>query len=216
MAHFPMTRVFSMSFALLAVLIGGTCGFVLLEDWPLIDSFYMTLITISTVGYGEIHELSQIGRAFASGLICLSMVLMVWWTAGVTSVLVSNDLSGSLLKKKDLLMISKLTNHIVVCGGGIMARTIIAGLVLVNQLLGQGLLIYALPHFPPLVIGVALLTQPAVAALVGYSAFGEVLAPMDLLGMALLAGALVMARTQSRSAPDPGSASLSKPPIGPA
>ena len=93
---------------------------------------------------------------------------------------------------------------------------IIAGLVLVNQLLGQGLLIYALPHFPPLVIGLALLTQPAVAALVGYSAFGEVLAPMDLLGMALLAGALVMARTQSRSAPDPGSASLSKPPIGPA
>ena len=93
---------------------------------------------------------------------------------------------------------------------------IIAGLVLVNQLLGQGLLIYALPHFPPLVIGLALLTQPAVAALVGYSAFGEVLAPMDLLGMALLAGALVMARTQSRSAPGSGSASLSKPPIGPA
>ena len=77
--------------------------------------------------------------------------------------------------------------------------SMIFGLVLVNQLIGQGLLIYALPHFSPLVIGVALLTQPAVAAIVGYVAFGEVLTPLDILGMAMVGSALVIARGQQRT-----------------
>lgn len=64
-----------------------------------------------------------------------------------------------------------------------------------SQLVGQGLLVFAMRHFPPLVIGLALLTQPAVASLYGYFAFGEVLTTADLLGMALLGSALVFART---------------------
>ncbi|MGB3807913.1 MAG: DMT family transporter [Erythrobacter sp.] len=63
-----------------------------------------------------------------------------------------------------------------------------------SQLIGQGLLVYSLGHFPPLVIGVALLTQPAVAALVGYTVFGEVLSALDIIGMILLGSALVAAR----------------------
>lgn len=72
--------------------------------------------------------------------------------------------------------------------------TPVVGLFIVSQLIGQGLLVYAMGHFPPLVIGLALLTQPAVAALYGYSAFGEVLLPLDIIGMALLGSALVVAR----------------------
>ncbi len=63
-----------------------------------------------------------------------------------------------------------------------------------SQLIGQGLLVYSLGHFPPLIIGLALLTQPAVAALIGYFAFQEVLTPLDLLGMMLVGSALVIAR----------------------
>lgn len=63
-----------------------------------------------------------------------------------------------------------------------------------SQLIGQGLLVFSMRHFPPLVIGLALLTQPAVAALIGYQVFGEVLTPLDLAGMALLGSALVLAR----------------------
>ncbi|QIG54650.1 DMT family transporter [Altererythrobacter sp. BO-6] len=70
----------------------------------------------------------------------------------------------------------------------------VVGLFIVSQLIGQGLLVYAMGHFPPLVIGLALLTQPAVAALYGYSAFGEVLLPLDIIGMVLLGSALVVAR----------------------
>ncbi|WP_454598528.1 DMT family transporter [Qipengyuania sp. SM2507] len=75
----------------------------------------------------------------------------------------------------------------------------VVGLAVSSQLVGQGLLVFALRHFPPLVIGMALLTQPAIAACVGWFAFGEMLTVMDVAGMALLAGALVLAR----SAPPP-------------
>jgi len=70
------------------------------------------------------------------------------------------------------------------------------GLAISSQLIGQGLLVYALRHFSALVVGIALLTQPAVAALAGWLAFGETLTLPDLVGMGLLAGALVLARAE--------------------
>jgi len=73
----------------------------------------------------------------------------------------------------------------------------IVGLFISSQLIGQGCLVYALKHFSPLIIGIALLTQPAVAALTGWISFGEVLTPLDLLGVALVASALVLAKVAS-------------------
>ena len=77
----------------------------------------------------------------------------------------------------------------------------VVGLALSSQLIGQGLLVYSLRHFPPLAIGLALLTQPAIAALAGWLAFGETLGPVDVIGMALLAAALVLARVAGESTP---------------
>src|SRR6188768_886508 len=85
----------------------------------------------------------------------------------------------------------------------------ILGLVVTSQLIGQGLLVYALKHFSPLVIGIALLTQPAVAALVGWLSFGEVLTALDLLGVALVGSALVLAKVAGEST-GPGEAVSSK------
>ena len=67
-------------------------------------------------------------------------------------------------------------------------------LALTSQVIGQGLLVYALGHFPPLVIGLALLTQPAFAVVIGWLKFGEVLTPLDGLGMVLVCMGLVLAR----------------------
>ena len=67
-------------------------------------------------------------------------------------------------------------------------------LMLGSQVIGQGLLVYALRHFPPLVIGLALLTQPAIAVLSGLLAFGETLGWVDAAGMVLVASSLVLAR----------------------
>jgi len=79
--------------------------------------------------------------------------------------------------------------------------TPIVGLAISSQIVGQGLLVFSLKHFSPLVIGVTLLTQPAIAATVGWFAFGEMLGPTDVTGMALVAGALVVAKlTEPRAA----------------
>ena len=77
-------------------------------------------------------------------------------------------------------------------------------LSLLSQLVGQGLLVFSLRHFPPLVIGLALLTQPAVAAIYGAAVFGEVLGAWDIAGMIMLGSALVFARkSQDTPAPPP-------------
>jgi drug/metabolite transporter (DMT)-like permease len=78
----------------------------------------------------------------------------------------------------------------------------VIGLFISSQLIGQGCLVYALKHFSPLVIGIALLTQPAVAALAGWISFGEVLSGIDLIGIALVASALVLAKIAQPSTPE--------------
>ncbi len=67
-----------------------------------------------------------------------------------------------------------------------------------SQLIGQGLLVYALKHFPPLIIGLALLCQPVIGVLAGWYAFGEMLTLWDVAGMAMVAAALVIARAGER------------------
>lgn len=79
--------------------------------------------------------------------------------------------------------------------------TPILALFILSQLAGQGLLVFSLRHFPPLVIGLALLTQPAISTLIGWRAFGEMVTPLDILGMILLAAALVLSRGTAARVP---------------
>ena len=67
-------------------------------------------------------------------------------------------------------------------------------LAIISQLIGQGLMVYVLGKVSPLLFGLALLTQPIVSALVGWLEYNEVLTPVDWIGAALIAGALVMVR----------------------
>jgi drug/metabolite transporter (DMT)-like permease len=73
----------------------------------------------------------------------------------------------------------------------------VVGLFLCSQLVGQGLMVFALRYFPPLVVGLALLTQPAVASLYGWLAFGEVLSGLDIAGMVLVGAALAVSRAKA-------------------
>ncbi len=73
-------------------------------------------------------------------------------------------------------------------------------LALTSQVIGQGLMTWALPRFSPLVIGLTLLVQPAVAALAGWLMFGELLGPIDIFGGMMVGAALVLIRLPSRRA----------------
>lgn len=70
----------------------------------------------------------------------------------------------------------------------------LVGLSLMSQVLGQGLMIYAIGRLPPVVMGIALLIQPIVSATVGWLVYGELLGPADLIGALLVAVALVLVR----------------------
>ncbi len=72
---------------------------------------------------------------------------------------------------------------------------ILVGLALASQVVGQGLMIYAIGHLPPLVVGIGLLSQPIVAGIVGWSAYGEKLGLADFIGAILVAIALVLVRS---------------------
>ena len=114
---------------LLGLLFFGSLGYMFLEGWRFADGFFMTVITLSTVGYGETHELSTVGRWFTSILIVLCFIGMSSWTAALTSFLVDADLSGNLVQRRMLKMISKLKGHTIVCGSTPMAEVVIEKLM---------------------------------------------------------------------------------------
>ena len=97
----------------------------LIEGWSPLDAAYMIVITISTVGYGEPHTMSQTGRAFTVVLVFVCLVAMSFWTASLTSYLVDGDLNGQLLAKRMRKMISKLRNHTIVCGASLMGGAVV-------------------------------------------------------------------------------------------
>jgi drug/metabolite transporter (DMT)-like permease len=142
-------------------------------------------------------------RTFLGDLLCLAAGLLY---AGYLIILqdARKDLGAwSLLTWSCVSSAIVLLVVALVAGERIMPRDWwpVIGLAISSQLIGQGLLVYALRHFAPLVIGVALLCQPAVAALAGWVSFGEVLSPLDLVGMALVGAALVLARVAGESTP---------------
>ena len=76
--------------------------------------------------------------------------------------------------------------------------TFVVILAISSQVVGQGLLVYAIGALPPLVVGLALLTQPAISAFVGWAAYGETLQPLDWVGALAIAAALVLVRLPQR------------------
>lgn len=110
--------------AIVTLMAVGTLGYTYIEGWPIRDGFFMTVITFSTVGYGETHQLSNTGRTFTSAFIVLCLFTMAFWSATLTSCLVEGDLNGKFKERRTRRMISKLRDHAVVCGSGTIAEAV--------------------------------------------------------------------------------------------
>ena len=76
--------------------------------------------------------------------------------------------------------------------------TYVVLLAIGSQVIGQGLLVYGIAYVPPLIVGLVLLTQPAISGLVGWLVYGETLSPLDWIGAAAIAAALVLVRLPQR------------------
>jgi len=103
---------------LFAVIIIGVTGFMLLSNITFIDALYMTVITVTTVGFGEVHPLSQEERLFTIFLILTSVVIIGYVASVITEYIVSGELFEKIKFKKVQKKIEQLKNHTIVCGYG--------------------------------------------------------------------------------------------------
>src|ERR1700719_4500715 len=115
-------RLFFIALAMALTLAGGTAGFVLIEHYPVFDAFYMTLTTVTTVGYGEIHTLSRAGRVFNSFLIMFGVSIMLLAIGAMTQTVIELELNQFFGKRRIKGMIEKLQGHIILCGYGRVGR----------------------------------------------------------------------------------------------
>ncbi len=107
---------------LLAVILFGTIGFMLVEDYSLLNAFYMTIITVSTVGFNEVEPLSDGGRLFTAVLILTTFGTFVYAISAITSYLVNGDYKKYFKEYRVMKAVENLNNHIIVCGFGRVGR----------------------------------------------------------------------------------------------
>jgi voltage-gated potassium channel len=100
----------------------GTAGFVWIEGYSWFDAFYMTLTTITTVGYQELTPLSHSGRIFNSFLILFGVSAMFLAVGAMTQTIIELELQDHYGKRRKKRMIDKLNDHFIVCGFGRVGR----------------------------------------------------------------------------------------------
>jgi voltage-gated potassium channel len=107
--------------ALVAV---GTIGYHTLEDMTILDALYMTVTTISTVGFGEVHPLSPRGRTFTIGLILFGVSTMAWAAESMVAALLEDHIRHAWWRRRMDRVIDRISNHYIVCGFGRMGAQI--------------------------------------------------------------------------------------------
>ena len=115
-----------MALFIIAVHAGGTLGYVLIEGWPVWDAFYMTVITVTTVGYGEVHPMSQAGRAFTVVILFAGVGAFFYAFTMFMSLLAEGGLVERLDRRRLARMLDNLRDHFIVCGYGRMGEIIAA------------------------------------------------------------------------------------------
>lgn len=124
----PLRR-FRLPAALLAVVIlYGIVGYKLIEGWNLLDAFYMTIITISTVGYSELHPLSTTGRLFTSTLIVVGVGTMLYGFGVFAETLTDNTFVAYRRERQLERALNHLRDHFIICGYGRIGTQIVAEL----------------------------------------------------------------------------------------
>jgi drug/metabolite transporter (DMT)-like permease len=175
-------------------------GLWLARRWP--SRMQAIALGLAAVGaamlMGSSFELSP--RHFAGDLLALFAGLLY------TGYLIAVQKGRGSLKPLPLLFLSSafgaamLLPVSLVFGEQVIPHdwTYVLLLALGSQVIGQGLLVYGIGHVPPLIVGLTLLTQPAISAFVGWMAYGETLSPLDWIGAIAIAAALVLVRLPQR------------------
>jgi len=107
---------------LISVIAGGTIGFEILEGWGFMDALYMTVITIATVGYQELHPLGESGRIFNIVLIFVGLGTTTYVAASVVQFMVEGRIREIMGRRRLDRKIDRLNHHYIICGYGRIGR----------------------------------------------------------------------------------------------
>lgn len=113
-----LRRFLRVIFALLLVIAVGVIGYMAIEGWSFLDALYMTVITLSTVGYSEVHDLSTAGRVFSVVLIIGGVGVMFYTLTTIVQYLTEGHLANILGRRRMKEKLSKLKGHVILCGYG--------------------------------------------------------------------------------------------------
>lgn len=127
-----MSRMLLIFGLLTAVLVIGTLGFRAIEGALWFDSFYMALITLTTVGYGEVLPLSDQGRWFNSILMIAGVTVMFTSIGLLADLIIRLELADVFGRRRTIRMLSSLSNHYIVCGAGRVGRPVVEELLRSN------------------------------------------------------------------------------------
>lgn len=101
-----------------AIILTGVIGFMLIEGFSLLDALYMTIVTVTTVGYEEVHELSKAGMIFNMLLIISSFATFAYALAKLTQYIVDGEINKFFKNRKIMSAIKELKDHVIICGYG--------------------------------------------------------------------------------------------------
>ncbi len=119
-----LKRIFyALSISILALII-GVVGYTIIEGYSLTDAIYMTVITLSTVGFGEVAPLSWYGKLFTIVLIVINFGVFAYAISVITSFVIDGDFKELIKLKKMTNKINNLENHIIICGYGRLGKVL--------------------------------------------------------------------------------------------
>ncbi len=109
---------------LVAVFVIGTAGFMYIEGWRLLDAVWMVMITLTTIGFGEVHRLSDHGRVFAMGLIVAGVSVGTYTMTALTTMVVEGRLQNWIRARQRRAEMNALRDHFIVVGYGRLGQAI--------------------------------------------------------------------------------------------
>jgi voltage-gated potassium channel len=115
------------------IIVGATVGYTQIEGWSLWDAFYMTIITVTTVGYREIHTLSRAGEMWTVVVLCAGVGAALYTFTLLASVVVGGSLPRRLQQRRQQRMLETIKDHFIICGYGRI------GSIVAQQLRRQGI-----------------------------------------------------------------------------